>query len=122
MPPISNLGLVYLVARVIDRRQARRGADRAIHVDDAAAISADEVMVIVANAVFEARRRSRGLNPPEQALGDQQAQGVVYRLPRDGADLPPDDRGHGVGCDVRLTRDRPQHGQPLGRHLNAALP
>ena len=77
--------------------------------------------MIVADAIFEASRRSRGLNAPDEPLGDQQAQGVVHRLQRDGTDLGPDDLGHGVGRDVRLTRDRPQHRQPLGRHLNAAF-
>jgi hypothetical protein len=38
------------------RRKARRGADRAIDVDDAAAGAADQVMVVVADAILEAGR------------------------------------------------------------------
>jgi hypothetical protein len=120
-PPIGDFGLVDLVAPIVDRRETRRGADRAIDVDHAAAGSTDQVVVIVADAIFEASRRSRGLNAPDEALGDQQGQGVVDRLQRDGTDPGPDDLGHGVGRDVRLTRDRLQYRQALGRHLDAAF-
>ena len=71
--------------------------------------------------VLEASRRPGGLNAPDQPFGDQDAEGVVHRLERDGADLGPDDLGHAVGRDVGLTRDRPQDGQALGRDLDAAL-
>ena len=65
---------------------------------------------------------SSGLNAPEKAFGDQHAEGVVYRLKRDGSYLGPDGLGHGVGRDVGLTRNRPQDSQSLGRHLDTALP
>ena len=120
-PPVGDLGLVDLVAAIVDGRETRRGADRAVDVDHAAADSTDQMVVVVADAILEARRRPGGLNAPDQALGDQQAQGVVHRLQRDGADLGPDDLGHGVGRDVRLTRDRPQDRQSLGRDLDAAF-
>ena len=77
--------------------------------------------MIVADAIFETRGRARRLNTPDQALGDQQAEGVVHRLQRDGADLVPDDLGHGVSRDVRMTCDRPQYGESLGGDLNTAL-
>jgi len=79
------------------------------------------MVVIVADAIFEASRRSRGLNAPDEPLGDQQGERVVHRLQRDRTDLGPYDFGHGVGRDVRLTRNRPQNRQPLSRHLDAAL-
>jgi hypothetical protein len=120
-PPIGDFGLVDLVAPVVGRRETRRGADCAIDIDDATAGSTDQVVVIVADAFFDARRRSWGLDAPDEALGNQQRQGVVHRLQRDGTDPGPDDRGHGVGRDVRLTRDRPEYRQPLGRHLDAAF-
>ena len=80
------------------------------------------MVVIVADPIFEASRRSSGLNAPDQPLGDQEAQGVIHRLQGDGTNLGPDDFGHGVGRDVGLTRDRPQDRQPLGGDLNAAFP
>ena len=119
--PVGDLGLVDLVALVVGRRETGRGADRAVDVDHAAADSADQMVVVVADAILEARRRSGGLNAPDEALGDQDAERVVHRLQRDGADLGPDGLGHGVGRDVGLTGDRPQHRQSLGRDLNAVL-
>jgi len=80
------------------------------------------MVVVVANPILEASRRSGGLNAPDEAFGDQDAEGVVNRLERDGPDLGPDDLGHFVGRDVGLTRDRPQDSQSLGRDLNTALP
>jgi len=120
-PPIGDFGLVDLVAPTVGRSETRRGADCAIDVDHAAAGSTDQMVVIVADAIFEASRRSRGLNAPDEALGDQQGQGVVHRLERDSTDPGPDNLGHGVGRHVRLTCDRPQYCQPLGRHLNTAF-
>jgi hypothetical protein len=79
------------------------------------------VVVVVAHAGLEAGGRSRGLDAPDEAFGDQHAERVVDRLPRDGADLRPDDLGRAVGRDVRLRRHRPQDGQALGRHLYAAF-
>ena len=117
-PPVGDLGLVDLVAPVVGRRETRGGADRAVDVDHTAAGSANQMVMIVADPILEASRRSGGLNAPDQPLGDQEAQGVVHRLQGDGADLGPDDLGHGVGRDVRLTRDRPQDRQPLGGDLN----
>jgi hypothetical protein len=80
------------------------------------------MMVVIAYAIFEASRRSGGLNAPDESFGDQNAEGVVHRLERDSADLGSDRLGHAVGCHVRLTRDGTQHSQSLGSHLNAALP
>jgi hypothetical protein len=79
------------------------------------------VVVIVADAIFKAGRRSGGLNTPEEPFGDQQRQGVIYRLQGDGANLRPDDLGDGVGRDVRLAGDRPQDRQSLGGDLNTAF-
>jgi hypothetical protein len=80
------------------------------------------MVVVVADAILEASRRSGRLNAPEKAFGDQHTECVVHRLERDGADLGPDDFGHRIGRDVGLTRDRAQDSQSLGRHLDTALP
>ena len=120
--PVDDLGLVDLVALVVGRRETGRGADRAVDVDHAAADAADQMVVVVADPILEASRRPGGLDAPDETLGDQDAEGVVHRLERDGADLGPDDLGHAVGRDVGLTRDGPQDSQSLGRDLNAALP
>ena len=47
------------------------------------------------------------------------AEGVVHRLARDGADLGPHDLVDVVRGAVRPVGHRPQHGQTLGRDLQA---
>ena len=118
--PVGDLGLVDLVALVVGRREARSGADGAVHVDHAAADATDQMMVVVADPILEAGRRAGGLDAADQAFGDQEAQRVVHRLERDGADLGPDDLGHAIGGDVGLAADRAEDRQTLGRDLNAA--
>jgi len=79
------------------------------------------MVVVVAYPILEASSRPGGLNAADQAFGNQNAERVVHRLKRNGADLGSDDVRHDVGRDVGLTGDRPQDSQSLGRDLNAAL-
>jgi hypothetical protein len=79
------------------------------------------MMVVVADAILETGGRPHRLNPAEQPLLGQQAEGVVDRLAGDGADLGPHHFCHAVGGDVRLTSDGTQDGQSLGRNLDAVL-
>lgn len=118
--PIGDLGLVDLVALVVDRRQAGSGANGAVHVDQAAADATDQVVVVVAHAIFEACGRAGRLNASNQALGHQHAKCVVHRLKRDGTDLGAHDLGHAVRRNVGLMGDGPQNGQPLRGHLDTA--
>jgi hypothetical protein len=120
-PPIGDLGLVDLVPLVVDRRETGGGADDAVDIHQTAANATDQMVVVVADAILEARRRTRGLNAPDQTFGDQEAEGVVHRLERDGPDLGSHDLGRAIGGDVRLTRHRSQDSQSLGGDLNAAL-
>jgi hypothetical protein len=53
-PPVGDLGLVDLVAPVVGRRETRGGADRAVDVDQTAADSADQMVVVVADPILEA--------------------------------------------------------------------
>jgi len=120
-PPVRDLGLVYFIALVVGRRQTGRGADRAVDVHHAAANTANQVVVVVADPILEPGRRPGGLDAPDEAFGHQKTQGVVHRLERDGPDLGADELGHGVGRAVRLTRHGAQDSQSLGRDLNAVL-
>jgi hypothetical protein len=119
--PVRDLGLVDLIAVVVVCREAGRFADGAIDVHYAATDSTDQMVMVVTHTIFEARRRSRGLNAPDQPRGDEHAERVVYRLKRNGADLGAHGVGNSVGGDVRLARYRPQNRQPLSCYLNAAL-
>ena len=80
------------------------------------------MVVVVADPILEARRCPGGLNAPEEAFGDQDAERVIHRLERYGTDLGLDDLGHAVGRDVGPTGDCPQDSQSLGSNLNTALP
>ena len=55
-PPVNDLGLVDLVASAVDRRETGGEADRAVDVDRAAAESADQMVVVVADPILEAGR------------------------------------------------------------------
>ncbi len=78
-------------------------------------------MVVVADARLEARGRAGGLDAPHETLSDEHAEGVVHRLPRDGADFRADGFGHAVGGDVRLVGDGPQNRESLCGDLDPAL-
>ena len=120
--PVDDLGLVDRVTAVVGRRKAGSGADRAVDIDQTAADSTDQMVMVVADPILVPGRRSGRLNAPDQPLGDEDAKGVIDRLKRDGPDLGPDDLGHAVGCDVGLAGYRPQNSQSLSRHLDTALP
>ena len=55
-PPVRDLGLVDLIAPVGAGGQTRGGADRAVDVDHTAADPADQVVMVIADPVFEASR------------------------------------------------------------------
>ena len=79
------------------------------------------MVMVVADPVLEPSRRPGGLNAADESCGDQDAESVINRLQRDGADLRLGDVGDDVGRDVRLTGDGPQHRQPLSRNLDAVF-
>jgi hypothetical protein len=80
------------------------------------------MMMVVADAVLEACRRPGWLYAPDETSGDQDREGVVYRLERDGSDICPDEFEDAVGGDVWLCSDGPQYGQSLRGYLDTALP
>src|ERR687892_320793 len=86
-PPVGDLGLVDLVAPVVDWRETGRGADCAVDVDHTAAGAADQVMVVVTHPILVAGRRPVGLDAPDEALVEHDAESVVHGLTGDGADL-----------------------------------
>ena len=75
-------------------------------------------MVVVADAALVERRRSRGLDPPDEAVVGQDAEGVVHRLTRNRPDLGASMFGDLFRRAVRMARHRPQHGQSLGRNVH----
>jgi hypothetical protein len=77
------------------------------------------VVVVVTDPILVEGRRPRGLNAPDEALLDQDPQGVVDRLSRDGTDHSANVFGDFVRRTVGPTRYRPKYGQALGSNLQA---
>jgi hypothetical protein len=67
------------------------------------------MVMVVADAILEASRGSCRLDATDETFGGEQAEGVVDRLQRDGADLVPDRLRHRVSRDVRLSRHGTHH-------------
>jgi hypothetical protein len=66
--PKGHFCLVDLIAEIVGRGKARGISDGTVDVDHPVADLANEVMVVVADAVLVAGWRTGGLDPPEQAL------------------------------------------------------
>ena len=52
-PPVGDLGLINLVAAVVGGRETRRVSNRAVYIHHTTADSTDQMMVVVADAIFE---------------------------------------------------------------------
>ena len=101
--------------------QAWAAPHRAVDIDRAPAMAADEVVVVVIDPLFVASRRAGRLDAADEAFVGQGTEGVVHRLTRDGTDISPHELLDLVRRAVRPARHRPQDGQTLSRHLNTVL-
>ena len=119
--PVDHFGFVDLEAMVRMGLEAGGFADGATDVFGLAAGTADEVVMIVADAVFITRRGIGGLDASDDAVVGEDAQDIIDRLTRDRADVLADAFGQGVGSGVRMTRDGPEDGQALGRDGQVVL-
>ncbi len=120
-PPEDDLGLVDLEARVVRSVQARCVANSAVDILDAPATATDEVMVIVTNPIFEARRRTCRLNPPNDPLVGEHVECIIDRLPRDHPYLGLDLSSHVICGGVRLSRHGTEDRNPLCGDLETVL-
>ena len=80
MPPVDDFSFVDAESMGIAHAEAGRSADRAININDRAASSANQMVVVVADTVLIPGRRARGLDAAHQVLVDQCGKGVVHRL------------------------------------------
>lgn len=117
--PVDDLGLVDDEAPVVHHVQAGADTGRAVHVDGAAAASADQVVVVVVDPVLVQGGRSGGLDAPEDTPLSEGAERVVDRLAGDGTDLGPDPLLDLLGGAVGLGRNGAHHGQPLRGDLKS---
>ena len=120
--PVDDLGLIDLKTVIILGNEARRRADSTIDIEDLAAITTHQMMVIVANPIFVASRRTNRLNSPDETIVGESTESVVDRLAGDRADLVSHDLGQFFGRSVRPTGDGLHDGQALGRDLQPTAP
>ena len=121
VPPENDFGFIDLKSRSISGRQARGFTHRTIHIDGLATVPADQMVVIVSNAIFIERRRARGLNSPDQSPLRQQTQSVIYRLSRYRTNLTAHMVHDLVRGGMRTRGTRTKQSQALSRHLQSMI-
>ncbi len=99
----------------LGRFETGRRSDGAVDVDGGAAGPADDVVVVVADALLVAGGTSRGLDPAEKIYCGERTERVIHGLPRNTAQLVVDrveDRLHVcVGSGPDLFEDGEAHGR-----------
>jgi hypothetical protein len=117
MAPVHDFGFVDPEARVVCSSEAWSCADGTIHIDHDSASSANEVVVVVADAVFIQGRGANRLNAPNESLLCEHPESVVDRLTRNCPDLCASHFHHAVGGDMGLFRHGTKHSKALGGDL-----
>lgn len=116
--PVDDLGFVDLVVGVVRVCQAWGVTDGTVGIDHPAAGSADEMVMVVADAVLVTGWRACWLDTSDDPLIGEGSESVVHGLERDRADLGPDGRVDLGGGAVRSLRHSAQNRQTLGRDLH----
>lgn len=116
--PINHFRFIDLITIRISDVEARAFTHRAINVRRISAHATDQMMMIVAHAIFIQRRRSRRLNPPQNPLLGKHSQRIINRLTRDGPQLGSNVFNDSIRRTMRLPTHRPHHSQTLSRHLH----
>ena len=120
-PPVDHFRLIDLITEIVGSGQARGVTDGTVDINSFSAGATDQVMVVVTDSILVKGRRPRRLDAPNEALLRQNPESVVYRLSRNSPDIGPNVRGDIVRRAVGMTRHSPQHGQALGRDLEAVF-
>lgn len=121
MAPVNNLGFVDFESVVVVGSQTRHFAGRTVDVEHHPAAPADEVMVVVTDAVLVASCRASGLDPANQVLVDEDAERVIDRLAGDGAELGAHFVAQLVGRGVWTFCHDAHDREPLSSDLDAVL-
>lgn len=119
MAPIDDFSLVDSEAVIVVGGEARNVANGAVDIDGRSARATDQVMMIVADAVFETGRRTGRLDSTNEVLFDEYAERVVDRLAGDCADDVAHVVGELIGGAMAARRYCVHDGEPLGGHLHA---
>jgi hypothetical protein len=118
--PVDDLGFVDDEPVVISGLQAWPVPYCAVDVYGAATAAAHDVVVVVIDPVLIAGRRARRLDTPDEVIFGQDAQRIVDRLTRDGADVSPHQRFYLVGRSMGPAGHSSHDRQTLCGHLNAS--
>ena len=119
--PVNNFGFVDFESVVVIGSQTRHLAGCTVDVEHHPAAPADQVMVVVTDAVLIASCRASGLDPANQVLVDQDAERVIDRLAGDGAELGAHFVAQLVGSGMGMFCDDAHEREPLSSDLYAVL-
>lgn len=112
--PVDHFGFVDAEAVVVGRMQARGAADSTVDVRQLAALTAHDMVVIVANAGFVAGGMALRLYLPDDSQLREKLQRIVDSLVRHIGVPFANGRNNGFGIRVRVRSDS-------GQHRNAGL-
>lgn len=111
--PVRDVGFVDGKAVRLGRVQARTFADGAVDVTDGTARAAQDVVVVVPDAVLVQGGGADRLDASHDAALDEGIQGVIYRLLGDRTDVRTGKTGDVIGGAVRRSGNRAQNGETL---------
>lgn len=96
--------------------------DHAVYILDPAAISADQMVMVVANSCFVKRRGIRRFDAAYQAGFEQGIQVIVHRLTGKAAEALTGNNGNGIGIQMPAFIHRPQHRESGGGNPHPCRP
>jgi hypothetical protein len=114
--PEGDIRLIHQIAGVIGGLEARSLADCAVDIGEAAALAANEVMVVVPDPALETRRASRGLDPAYETRRGEGVKGLVHGLERHMAEPVAYTGSDGVDVQMVAGAHGVEDGEPGGRH------
>lgn len=120
--PVRHFGFVDFESEHVRCLETRSVSDGTVDVDNMTALSADQMMMIVSDAVLVQCRGPDRLDSADEPLLDEETEGVVHRLARDGPDIGLGCFGDVVGRAVRTQLDGPQDSQSLRRDMETMAP
>ena len=101
--------------------EARGFADGTANIFSLPAGAADEVMMVIADAVFKAGGRVSWLYPTDDAFVGEDVQDIIDRLTGDRAEFRADIHGELIGGRMGMAGDGTQDGDTLGRDREVML-
>jgi hypothetical protein len=119
--PVDDFRFLNPVTCPVRWRQTGHLAHGAVDVHGLAADAADQMVVIIAHAIFVASRGPGRLNPSDEPLLGKRPKRVIHSLPRNGSNLGANLHSHFVCRGVRPACQHLQHSHTLGSHLEPTV-